>query len=96
MFHEARPVPKEKVEDSVDLHGLRIASAHKFAQLKEVLLYLSIEGHCRFLMPSQSDKGAGDTSCFKPYGLFEGGEHGLVRGRQQLGVACVAEGHLAA
>jgi hypothetical protein len=49
-------MPKEKVEDSVDFRGLCIAIAHKFAHLKEVLLYLSIEGHYRFLMLWQSDK----------------------------------------
>lgn len=30
-------MPKEKVEDSVEFRGLRIAIAHKFAHLKEVL-----------------------------------------------------------
>ena len=57
-------MPKEKVEDSVDFRDLRIAIAHKFAYIKEVMLYLPITERNRLLMSCESDKGAGDTTFF--------------------------------
>jgi len=49
-------MPKEKVEDSVDFRDLRIAIAHKFAHLKEVMLYLPIAERDRPFMSCESEQ----------------------------------------